>query len=84
MNYDDLPLQVVKDLWLARFGTAVEFDRLSKIHRQECTALADGESKHRTPINRMYKRLTNENAVELRYDNDVCWAYFVEDPHAGP
>jgi len=84
MNYDDLPLQVVKDLWLARFGTAVEFDRLSEIHVEECAALADGESKNRTPINLMYRRLIDKNVINLHFVDGVTLVQWVEEVAHGP
>lgn len=80
MNYGDLPLQVVKDLWLARFGTRVKFDALTKIHRQECLAI-DGTSK--TPIDSMYRRLIGDRAIAIENVDAVCWVYWVEEePHA--
>lgn len=78
MNYDDLPLQVVKDLWLARFGTAVEFDRLSEIHVEECASLGE-ENSSRTPINCMYLRLLNENVVDLHFVAGVALVQWVEE-----
>lgn len=81
MNYDDLPLQVVKDLWLARFGTAVEFDRLTKLHAAE---LATGEKDaHSTPVNQMYKRLIAARTIEIVHINGVCWVQW-EDTCSGP
>lgn len=84
MNYDDLPLQVVKDLWLARFGTTVEFDRLLEIRAEECAALAGGENKNRTPINCMYRRLSDKNVINLRFVDGVTLVQWVEEVAHGP